>query len=178
MRAQNLTHSKIERLFARRWRAALKDLAPLLPADGDTVNEQQLLQRNGLKASVGRIAVLRISLRLALPFKLGADERTLKSNSSPCRIIAICYILHMGAVTYTKKVLKGLRKMPRHHADSLRSALERIAGGDSQGLDIKALQGRQGFRLRSGNYRAIYEIDGEQINVLVLDAGPRGDIYK
>ena len=84
----------------------------------------------------------------------------------------------MGAVTYTRKAFKGLRKMPRHHANNLQSAFERIAAGDLQGLDIKALQGRQGFRLRSGNYRAIYEIDGEQINVLVLDAGPGGNIYK
>ena len=68
--------------------------------------------------------------------------------------------------------------MPRHHADNFRSAFERIAGSDSRGLDSKALQGREGFRLRSGDYRAIYEIDGEQINVLVLDAGPRGNRYK
>lgn len=81
-------------------------------------------------------------------------------------------------VSYTKKALKGLRKMPRHHADNFRSAFERIAEADSRGLDIKTLQGRQGFRLRSGDYRAIYEIEGEQINVLVLDAGPRGNIYK
>ena len=68
--------------------------------------------------------------------------------------------------------------MPRHHADSFRSAFERIVAGDAQGMDIKALQGRQGYRLRFGDYRAIYEIDGEQVNVLVLDAGPRGGIYK
>ena len=84
----------------------------------------------------------------------------------------------MGTVNYTRKAIKGLRKMPRHHADNMRSALERIAEGNLRGLDIRALQSRQGFRLRSGNYRAIYEIDGEQINVLVLDAGPRGNIYK
>lgn len=84
----------------------------------------------------------------------------------------------MGAVSYTKKAIKGLRKMPRHHADNFRSAFEQIAGGDSQGLDIKALQGRKGYRLRFGDYRAIYGIDGEQVNVLVLDAGPRGDVYK
>ena len=84
----------------------------------------------------------------------------------------------MGAVTYTKKAIKGLRRMPRHHADNFRSAFEQIAEGDTRGLDIKALQGRQGFRLRSGDYRAIYEIEGEHINVLVLDAGPRGNIYR
>ncbi len=84
----------------------------------------------------------------------------------------------MTAVSYTKRAIKGLRMVPRHHADNFRSALERIAAGDSQGLDIKALQGRKGYCLRSGDYRASYEIDSEQINVLVLDAGPRGNIYK
>jgi len=81
----------------------------------------------------------------------------------------------MGAVTYTKKAIKGLRKILRHHADNLRSASERIAAGDSQGLNITTLQGRQGYRLRSGDYRAIYEIDGEQINVIRnhwLDVSP------
>ena len=62
--------------------------------------------------------------------------------------------------------------------DNFRSAFERIADGNTRGLDIKALQGREGFRLRPGDYRAIDEIEGDQINVLVLDAGPRGDIYR
>ena len=84
----------------------------------------------------------------------------------------------MGVVTYTKKAIKGLRKLPPHHADNLVSYFGRIAAGGSQGLDIKALHGRGGFRLRSGDYRAIYEIEGEQINVLVLDTGRCGSIYK
>ena len=84
----------------------------------------------------------------------------------------------MGTVAFTKKAIKGLRKMPRRQADNLRSALERFAAGDPRDLDIKALQSRQGYRLRSGDYRANYEIDGEQINVLVLAAGPLGNIYK
>lgn len=88
--------------------------------------------------------------------------QALRSNCFLCKIIAISDILPMGTVTYTKKaMIKGPKKMPRHHADNLRSAFERIAAGDSQDLDIKAPQGREGFRLRSGDYRTIYEIDGE-----------------
>ena len=68
--------------------------------------------------------------------------------------------------------------MPRKIAIQFRAEFDRIAASDTGGLDIKKLQGREGYRLRIGRYRAIYEIEGETINVLVLDAGPRGDIYK
>lgn len=47
-----------------------------------------------------------------------------------------------------------------------------------EGLDVKKLSGREGRRLRIGGYRAIYTIDGEQLIILILDAGPRGGIYK
>jgi len=68
--------------------------------------------------------------------------------------------------------------MPRNIATQFRAGFGRVAASDTDGLNIKKLQGREGYRLRIGGYRAIYEIEGETINVLVLDAGPRGDIYK
>ncbi len=84
----------------------------------------------------------------------------------------------MGAVAYKKRALKGLRRMPKSYADNFRNSFTQIAESSDSGLDIKALQGRDGYRLRIGCYRAIFEKEGEDINVLVLDAGPRGDIYK
>lgn len=84
----------------------------------------------------------------------------------------------MGTVTYKKKALKGLRKMPAEYAHRFREGFKQIAAGNNAGLDIKALQGREGYRLRIGGWRALYEVENETINVLVLDAGPRGDIYK
>lgn len=84
----------------------------------------------------------------------------------------------MSTVIYTKKAIKGLRKMPKQYADSFRAAFERIGAKDETGLNIRPLQGRDGFRLRFGGFRAIYAFDGEQLNVLVLDAGPRGGIYQ
>ncbi|MGB5611930.1 MAG: type II toxin-antitoxin system RelE/ParE family toxin [Sedimenticolaceae bacterium] len=92
--------------------------------------------------------------------------------------IAIRYISRMGTITYKKKALKGLAKMPREIATQFRAGFGRIAARDADGLNVQKLQGRGGYRLRIGSYRAIYEIEGETINVLVLDAGPRGDIYK
>jgi len=49
---------------------------------------------------------------------------------------------------------------------------------DAVTLDIKALQGRQGFRLRVGKWQVIYHKDDDAMIILAVDAGSRGDIYK
>ena len=95
------------------------------------------------------------------------------------------------AIEFTKKALKGLRKVPARHADAILSGLKRIGDGDSAGLDIRLLRGlNDTYRLRIGGYRAIYQrreekvdVDGEIekiiiLTILVLRVGPRGDVYK
>ena len=92
--------------------------------------------------------------------------------------IAYLYILTMSNITYTRKALKGLRKLPPKTAHAFRKAFDMIANAQHQDLDVKRLQGRAGHRLRIGKYRAIYEIRGERIEILVIDIGSRGGIYK
>ena len=41
----------------------------------------------------------------------------------------------------------------------------------------KKLKGREGFRVRVGNYRIIYEIFDRELLVDVIDVGHRKDIY-
>lgn len=83
----------------------------------------------------------------------------------------------MGKVQYSRKAIKGLRKLPANVADQFCTAFQEIA--DSRGhWEVKKLAGREGYRLRIGGYRGIYKIEGEQVTVLVLDVGPRGGIYK
>ncbi len=41
----------------------------------------------------------------------------------------------------------------------------------------KKLTGREGWRVRSGDYRVIYEIDDGERRVTVLDIGHRREIY-
>lgn len=83
----------------------------------------------------------------------------------------------MGTVQYSKKAVKGLRKLPSGVADQFRAAFQEIADGRGH-WDVKKLTGRQGYRLRIGEYRGIYKVEGEMVTVLVLDVGPRGGIYK
>jgi len=84
----------------------------------------------------------------------------------------------MFQVIYKKQALKALKKMPKKIANQFFNAFDQLAENNAKGLDVKKLSGREGYRLRIGDYRAIYTIDGEKLILLVVDAGPRGDIYK
>lgn len=79
-------------------------------------------------------------------------------------------------LTYTTKAVKGLKKMPKKQAVKMREALKNIAADDLGSLDIKKLKGMDGFRLRIGQYRAVYTID--MVVMHVENIGPRGGIYE
>ena len=75
-----------------------------------------------------------------------------------------------------KSAIKALKKMPVKTRNSFMAAFENIENGNTDGLDIKSLSGRDGYsRLRIGSYRAIYTVDME---IIVIRVGPRGDVYK
>lgn len=70
-------------------------------------------------------------------------------------------------------------KLPADARQRIQEALRQLAADvDTARLDIKALQGRDGFRLRVGKWRVIYHRDDNAMIILVVDAGSRGDIYK
>jgi len=44
-------------------------------------------------------------------------------------------------------------------------------------IDSKKLQNKDGFRLRIGGYRFIYDIIDEELIIYIENGGNRGDIY-
>ncbi len=84
----------------------------------------------------------------------------------------------MNEVIYEKKALKGLRKIPPKIAQRFRQSFLDIADQRSGNHDIKKLTGREGYRLRIGSHRGVYEITEGKVKVIVLNIGSRGDIYK
>jgi len=44
--------------------------------------------------------------------------------------------------------------------------------------DINVLKGREGFRLRVGQYRILYTRQDDHLMIEVVKVRPRGDIYK
>lgn len=47
----------------------------------------------------------------------------------------------------------------------------------SNAFDVKKLQGREGYRLRIGDYRAIYRLNNNELIVEVIAIGHRREIY-
>ena len=79
----------------------------------------------------------------------------------------------MMPIFYSRTAIKALR---RNVADLIRSKIEaRAQDPTSQANNVKALKGRDGIRLRVGDWCVIMDDQG---NVLaVLEIGPRGGVY-
>ncbi len=82
----------------------------------------------------------------------------------------------MKTTQYTKQAQMGLARMSKPQGIKMHRALTEIAEGKTAGKDISPLHGRDGYRLRRGGYRAIYQTTENGINVLRVM--PRGDVYK
>lgn len=82
----------------------------------------------------------------------------------------------MKPVSYSRAALKTLRRMPRETAGRIMAKVDQYAADPaSQTNNVKALQGREGIRLRVGDWRVIMR-DGEVL--AVLEIGPRGSVYE
>jgi len=82
-------------------------------------------------------------------------------------------------ITYTTQAAKALLKMPRNTADLIREKLAQIADDPFASIpNAKKLQGRSGYRLRVGDWRVIYEINKDQIVIIVMKIAPRGEVYR
>lgn len=67
--------------------------------------------------------------------------------------------------------------MPTAAARLIRSKIEQYAEAPaSLANNVKKLQGRDGYRLRVGDWRVIFDQDGVVLDVLQI--GPRGSIYE
>ena len=78
----------------------------------------------------------------------------------------------MKQISYTNAAIRALRRMPTNPATLIRTKIEAYAQDPSaQANNVKSFKGREGIRLRVGDWRVIMDDQG---NVLaVLDIGPR-----
>ena len=85
----------------------------------------------------------------------------------------------MYQLTYLKRAEKALIAMPRTTGLLIREKLRQLTNDPhASNNNVTKLQGREGYRLRVGDWRVIYEIRDDRLIVMVLDIGPRGGIYK
>ncbi|MCP4674335.1 MAG: type II toxin-antitoxin system RelE/ParE family toxin [Deltaproteobacteria bacterium] len=86
----------------------------------------------------------------------------------------------MWSLVYTKSARKTLSKLASNVRTRILAKLEHLAKDPfAQSLDVKRLTGTAtGYRLRSGDWRVIYDLDEGELRVLVIKIGARGDVYK
>jgi mRNA interferase RelE/StbE len=80
-------------------------------------------------------------------------------------------------IKYTKAAAKALARLSAKTAARIQGKIEQYAADPaSLGNNVTKLQGREGYRLRVGDWRVIFEQDGAVLDVLQI--GPRGRIYE
>ncbi|MGH7858525.1 MAG: type II toxin-antitoxin system RelE family toxin [Candidatus Binatia bacterium] len=86
-----------------------------------------------------------------------------------------------GVVTYALSTLpraeKALAKIQQDQRERIAKAIDALAKEPRPHGSTK-LSGRDGYRIRVGQYRAVYEIDDEKKTVTILDVGHRREIYR
>ena len=83
----------------------------------------------------------------------------------------------MYTIRHTAAALKALRRMPRNNADLIKLKVREVAADPTAARNVKKLKGRPGYRLRVGDWRVIFTLDNDELVLIVIEIGPRGDVY-
>jgi mRNA interferase RelE/StbE len=80
-------------------------------------------------------------------------------------------------VILPKSVQKQLNRLPDEVANRI---LANLAGLETNPRppDVKKLKGRDGWRIRVGDYRVIYEIHDRVLQIIVVTIGHRREVYR
>lgn len=80
-------------------------------------------------------------------------------------------------VSILRRAQKELATLSGNTFGRVRDALRALAE-EPRPAGCKKLKGRNGWRIRVGDYRVLYEIDDAQKTILILHIGHRRDIYR
>ncbi len=81
------------------------------------------------------------------------------------------------SIRILRRAQKALARLPKRDYERVRDAIRALAE-NPRPPGARKLTDREGWRIRVGSYRVIYEIDDANRIVTVLDIGHRGDIYR
>jgi mRNA-degrading endonuclease RelE of RelBE toxin-antitoxin system len=82
-------------------------------------------------------------------------------------------------VIVTRKALRDLAKLPPDDQARVRAAIGDLSDWPEHGRDVRKLAGRMPptWRLREGNWRALFTVNNASREVEIGDVGPRDRIY-
>jgi mRNA interferase RelE/StbE len=82
------------------------------------------------------------------------------------------------AVVTTRSFARSLSRLPVNWQRRIVGKINEVAA-DPYAIhnNVTKLQGREGYRLRVGNWRVIYELHDDRLELWALEVGARGGIY-
>lgn len=84
----------------------------------------------------------------------------------------------MYSIEFTKQAAKDITRIPKNQSINIIDRIKKLADNPySKELDVKKLNGIEGYRLRVGTYRVIYEIHNKKLIVSVIKIQSRGNVY-
>lgn len=82
------------------------------------------------------------------------------------------------SIEFRPSVLKSLKRFPKKDLVKLKKKIEEF-GRNLPNPNTTKMKGNNSFhRVRSGDYRIIYEIHEERVVILIVKVGHRKDVYK
>ena len=81
------------------------------------------------------------------------------------------------SLSVLRRAQKELAEVPAEDQERIAAAI-RDLGESPRPPGCRKLTGREGWRIRIGNFRVIYEIDDGQRLVTILHVGNRRDVYR
>jgi mRNA interferase RelE/StbE len=83
----------------------------------------------------------------------------------------------MYELQYKKKAIRALAKINNPYYTAIIEAIDNLAE-NPRPFGYKKLTGRNGYRIRIGTYRVIYDIFENNLIIEIVNIGVRGDIYE
>lgn len=78
-----------------------------------------------------------------------------------------------------ESALKELKKIPYRIRCQIDEKLQRLVQNpERRDLDIKKMKGHDLYRMRSGDYRIIYQKQDAQLIILIVTVGHRKEVYR
>lgn len=81
------------------------------------------------------------------------------------------------SVFVLSRVQRAMAALPHEDYERVKTAVSRLAA-NPRPVGCRKLAGRDGWRVRVGDYRIIYDIDDPARSVTVLDVGHRREVYR
>ena len=83
----------------------------------------------------------------------------------------------MHSIEFTREATKTLRKMSRNMRELVMQKIEGLARDPFGAANVKKLVGQPAYRLPTGDWRVVDDVDSGRLAVRVLRIDARGGVY-